>query len=76
MLIEHNSALEEIVIVGYSAGAQYVQKYLAGTFVDETHASPASVDLRYVVMAPRSYMWLVSGRPEATSGCSNYNEYK
>ncbi len=75
-LIDNNSSLDRIVIAGHSAGAQFVQKYLAGTTVEQDVAEPAGVEMKYVVIAPESYMWLTSTRPGDEGSCSGYNNYK
>ena len=73
--------LEEIVIVGHSAGGQFVNRYAAGTLVEPRHRS-----MKYIVANPSSYLYLNQERriegtvdqfavPDAMD-CPDYNEYK
>lgn len=75
-LVDNNASLDDIVIAGHSAGAQFVQEYLAGTTIEQDVADPAGVDIKYVVIAPRSYMWLTNSRPGDEQACPGYNDFK
>ncbi len=63
----------DLVIAGFSAGGQFVNRYAA--------ASSITAD-EYIVMAPSSYLWFDEQRPEPrTSGeqasaCSAVNQWK
>ncbi|HWO13003.1 MAG TPA: hypothetical protein VNN80_26065 [Polyangiaceae bacterium] len=73
-LIDQNPNLEEIVIAGHSAGAQFVQKHSLGRRLD---TAGWKGQLRYLVTNPGTYMYLTGERPEGTSGCKdNYNSYR
>ena len=72
--------IKTVVLVGHSAGGQFVQRYAAG---GKGCANPA-VEIRYVVMNPSSYLYL-DGRRRADGqdgfekhrfGCWDYDEYK
>ena len=78
--------LRDIVVVGHSAGGQFVNRYAAGTRVDELHASHR---FRYVVANPSSYLYFddrrrVEGSTDrfATprlgerADCGGFNAYK
>ena len=51
-------SLQEIVIIGHSAGGQFVNRYAAGNSVDRA----GKVSMRYVVANPSSYLYFDSGR--------------
>ncbi len=72
--------MKNIVIIGHSAGGQFVQRYAAGG----AGCPNSSVEIRYVVMNPSSYLY-VDGRRRADGqgafrknrfGCWDYDEYK
>lgn len=76
--------LTSVVLVGHSAGGQFVHRYSA---VNETESS-LNYTLKYVVMNPGTYMYLSENRCDSFStnscdsfgefdsaDCSNYNEY-
>jgi hypothetical protein len=71
-------ALRTVVIIGHSAGGQFVNRYTGGG-VD--CPNPA-VEMRYVVMNPSSYLYLsdlriaASGEFRVPSSCSWYDDYK
>lgn len=73
-LIDFNPNLEQIVIAGHSAGAQFVQKHAAARRVD---VSAWKGQLHYVVTNAGSYMYLNGERPAGTRGCKrDYNDYR
>ena len=72
--------LEIVVVVGHSAGGQFVNRYAAGGA-----GCPAStLEVRYVVMNPSSYLYLDARRWSPTahrfsvpdSDCRDYDDYK
>lgn len=72
--------LRTVVIIGHSAGGQFVSRYLAGG----GGCRNAAVEVRYVAMNPSSYLY-VDGRRKSGrtgrfeypgAGCPNYDEYK
>jgi len=73
-------ALQAVVIVGHSAGGQFVNRYAAG---GQDCPDPA-VEVRYVVMNPSSYLYVDARRESALGGgfavpapdCEDYDEYK
>jgi pimeloyl-ACP methyl ester carboxylesterase len=70
--------LKTIVVVGHSAGGQFVQRYAAGTRIEQ-HPSLAARHLafRYVAANPSSYLSLFPRPPDAlTERCSRYDAYK
>jgi hypothetical protein len=72
--------LESVVLIGHSAGGQFVNRYAAGG----KGCPDPTVEVRYVVMNPSSYLYLDGLRPSPTSGefvvpkthCRDYDEYK
>lgn len=72
--------MNTVVLVGHSAGGQFVQRYAAG---GAGCPNPA-VEVRYVVMNPSSYLYIDHRRraePEGPFvphrfGCWDYDEYK
>ena len=78
--------LEQIVIVGHSAGGQFVNRFAAGSQVEQTAIQQRGIEVRYVVANPSSYLYFNGERrvgdegdqfatPE-TSSCPSYNAYK
>ncbi len=72
--------ISTVVIIGHSAGAQFVGRYAAGG----RGCASRSVEVRYVVMNPSSYLYL-DGRRKSSStgrfafpdaGCRRYDDYK
>jgi hypothetical protein len=47
--------LQRIVVAGHSAGGQYVNRYAAGTQVDD--ALPDGISLRFIVANPSTYVY-------------------
>ena len=73
-LIDQNPNLEQIVIAGHSAGAQFVQKHAAGRRLD---MSSWKGQLHYVITNPGTYMYLTNERAEDTKACKDsYNDYR
>ena len=79
-LITNYNNLEDLVLIGNSAGGQFVNRYLGGTTLN------GQGKVRYVVCAPSHYLYfnekrslnnfetpIVWGEPE---GCSEYNNYR
>lgn len=73
-LIDQNPNLQQIVIAGHSAGAQFVQKHALGRRLD---TSAWKGQLHYVITNPGSYMYLSSERPAEPKGCKDtFNDYR
>jgi pimeloyl-ACP methyl ester carboxylesterase len=72
--------IKKVVIVGHSAGGQFVQRYSTITPVPDRFTQ---YKFRFLVMDPSSYMYLDARRPLAdktfgmpdTAGCPEYNDY-
>ena len=72
--------LERVVVIGHSAGGQFVNRYATGG----AGCSDPAVEVRYVVMNPSSYLYVDGRRPAKESGafvvpetsCDDYDEYK
>ncbi len=77
--------LERIVIIGHSAGGQFVNRYAASSPFEDKVASPAGISLRYIVCNPSTCVYFTPERvvPGTTtqfavpdfSDCENYNHY-
>ncbi|MBA3527760.1 MAG: alpha/beta hydrolase [Propionibacteriaceae bacterium] len=77
--------LADIVVVGHSAGGQFVHRYAAETRIEQTLAS-AGNRYRYVVANPSSYLYFDDTRYQADAfapltvaqrqACSQVNNYK
>jgi hypothetical protein len=78
--------LEDIFIVGHSAGGQFVNRYAAGTQSPENHPG---LDFTFMPANPSSWWYMGTNRPEPGSvsnfrnltssekaDCPDYNEYK
>ncbi len=72
--------LDTVVIIGHSAGGQFVGRYAAGG----AGCPNSAVEVRYVVMNPSSYLYVDGRRKSAVTrrfdrgapGCERYDEYK
>ena len=75
--------LQQIVLAGHSAGAQFVQRYAVMNSVEESLGAKG-ISLRYVIANPSSYLYFDARRPTASGGfapantvtCPNVNQYK
>jgi hypothetical protein len=78
--------LRSIVVAGHSAGGQFVNRFAAGSAVQQTLESQFGVELSYVVANPSSYLYLNAERlvpgtlnsfavPNADT-CPDYDRYK
>jgi pimeloyl-ACP methyl ester carboxylesterase len=80
--------LEKVVLVGHSAGAQFVQRYAAASPSDGG-LRLAGIAMRFVVANPSSYLYLDGSRPGfgkaggfapppagVVANCPDYNHYK
>ena len=80
----NNPMLEQIVFAGFSAGGQFVNRYIGGNNITEFLFSEFSVPIRFIIGSPSSYLYMNNERRVAgstdqfdiPSGCSGYNEYK
>jgi hypothetical protein len=70
--------LKEITIAGHSAGAQFVQRYAAGSRIEEQRSVAArSITFKYVVANPSSYLYLFPRPVDRTiQDCPRFDEYK
>jgi pimeloyl-ACP methyl ester carboxylesterase len=87
-VLNTHTNIHSIILLGHSAGGQFVLRYAA---VNNQHESfeKRGVSIRYVVANPSSYLYLDSTRYQFSSdetvlkipqnrlaGCLNYNNYK
>jgi hypothetical protein len=81
-----NPNLQSIVVAGHSAGGQFVNRYAAGSAVQQALEVLFGVQVSYVAANPSSYLYLnaeriVPGTPNSfavpgTGACSGYDRYK
>ncbi len=72
--------LDTVVIIGHSAGGQFVSRYVAGG----AGCPNKAVEVRYVIMNPSSYLYMDGRRRSAikrrfepvAAGCPGYDDYK
>ena len=83
-LAMNNPILNQMVFVGFSAGGQFVNRYVSGNDVTDRIFQEFNLSMRYIVGSPSSYLYMNDERRiEGTvdqfavpSGCSGYNDYK
>jgi hypothetical protein len=54
--------LKTIIILGHSAGGQMVNRYAASGIFETNIANPMEIEVRYIVMAPSSYVYFNNER--------------
>ncbi|MCB1124510.1 MAG: hypothetical protein KJT03_23355, partial [Verrucomicrobiae bacterium] len=77
--------LEDIVIIGFSAGGQLVHRYAVSSPKETQARATRDIHFRYVVMSPSSYVYLdnkraISGTTDTFAifdgaGCGSFNSY-
>ncbi len=67
--------LDTVVLAGFSAGAQIVQRY-AVVGQGEDALTHAGITTRYVVSDPSSYLYFTPERPVQVSGCKAVNAWR
>ena len=83
-LAMNNPILNQMVFVGFSAGGQFVNRYVGGNDVTERIFQEFNLSIRYIVGSPSSYLYMNDERRiqntvdqfAVPSGCSGYNDYK
>jgi len=94
MLLKHVTGtslfpnIRTIVILGHSAGGQMVNRYAASNLFETDIAKPKGIVMKYLVMAPSSYLYLNKERVKQNTvsqfeipsdsylnGCTGYNNY-
>lgn len=75
-------AVTSVNVAGHSAGAQLVQRYAVLNHVDE-QIRARSLDLRYIVANPSSFLYFTTQRPSektfkdfAAAQCPAFNQYR
>jgi len=79
-------SLSRIVIIGHSAGGQFVNRYAAGSAIESVVRRRGRIRICYVVANPSSYLYLDARRPSrrdpgsfvvpVASTCPRFNRYK
>ncbi|RZO02762.1 hypothetical protein EKG40_25985 [Pseudomonas moorei] len=79
---EHFPALQEIVMISHSAGAQLMQRYAVVNNLD-AGLKVSGISIRYVVASPSSYLYFDDNRiqdgafsPVTTVICPSYSRYR
>lgn len=79
--------IKKIIIIGFSAGGQFVQRYSFFTMIDSYEKSK-NITVTYIPLSPSSYLYLNNKRPRGIPGifirpdgyidnfCKKYNSYK
>lgn len=62
--------LRSVVILGHSAGGQMVNRYAAAGRFESDAANPRGIEVRYLVMAPSSYLYFSGER--GTGGATDH----
>ena len=83
-LAMNNPILNQMVFVGFSAGGQFVNRYVGGNDVTDRIFQEFNLSMRYIVGSPSSYLYMNDERRiqntvdqfAVPSGCSEYNDYK
>ena len=83
-LAMNNPILNQMVFVGFSAGGQFVNRYVGGNDVTDRIFQEFNLSMRYIVGSPSSYLYMNDERRiqntvdqfAVPSGCSGYNDYK
>ena len=81
--------LQSVVVAGHSAGGQFVNRFAAGSTVEQALQAGFEIELRYVTANPSSYLYFNTQRvvpgtldqfatPSASvvQSCPGYDEYK
>ncbi len=85
---ERNSGINQIIILGHSAGGQFTSRYAAMNNCHE-ELQQQGISMLYIVANPSSFLYLNATRyhfdshgeikalsPEGLTDCSGYNDYK
>ncbi len=75
----HFPNLDNIMVLGHSAGGQLVNRYAACNTIEDTVAINHHVSMRYLVMAPSSYVYMDGkriSRSDPTTFIFPFNAYK
>ena len=83
-LAMNNPILNQMVFVGFSAGGQFVNRYVGGNDVTDRIFQEFNLSMRYIVGSPSSYLYMNDERRiqntvnqfAVPGGCSGYNDYK
>jgi pimeloyl-ACP methyl ester carboxylesterase len=67
--------MQEVVVIGHSAGGQIVQRY-AAVGVGPDRLAGSGVNVHFVVANPSSYLYFDTWRPQPQHGCSEYNDWR
>lgn len=67
--------LETVIIAGFSAGGQIVQRY-AVVGNGEAALTRSGIAIRYVVSDPSSYLYFTAERPVAQPACATANQWR
>ena len=63
LLYKKNPYIKELVIIGHSAGGQFVNRYSAGNRMHQNILQNYKTNIRYIVVNPSSYLYFNEERP-------------
>lgn len=81
----HFANINEVVITGFSAGGQVVNRYAGANLIHNDVQLNHDINMRYLVGGPSSYLYFDNQRrvmgttnqfEEAVTSCTGFNEYK
>ncbi len=84
-LAQHQINLEKIIVIGHSAGGQFVNRYAAGSKIENILKSQYGIEFTYIIANPSSYLYFDKKRRIAgtmdqfttpATACLTYNDYK
>jgi len=85
-LAKNNPNLQTIVLAGHSAGGQFVNRYVAGSSIEQSLTALYGIKFKHIVANPASYVYLNEDRRiagtfdqfavPAVAACPIYNDYK
>ncbi|MFQ5637620.1 MAG: T9SS type A sorting domain-containing protein [bacterium] len=84
-LAQNNVNLEKLILVGHSAGSQFVNRFTAGSRIEDVLVNDYGIQVRYVVANPSSYLYFNDERHIAgtldqfavpNTNCATYDDYK
>ena len=72
--IHHN--IKKIIIVGHSAGAQLLQRYLALSNMPYELSLNKKYKTKFIIISPGTFMYFSKYRPIKNDHCPKFNNYK
>ncbi|MCP4547682.1 MAG: T9SS type A sorting domain-containing protein [bacterium] len=86
LLATEYANLDSIVLIGHSAGGQFINRYAAGNRIEDLLTGEHGISLRYIVSNPSTYLYFDTTRwvqgtayelaEVDTADCPEFNDYK